>query len=244
MTTRAWTLPVHVPGFFFRTALSAKAKKDHPPPLPARSRGPPKVSSSQAGIVAGMTRCMISPRPTASTEGRLHLKYLDGLRAVAAVWVVLAHALAQVDPDFGTLGTWRAGGVIAVFSYGRFAVDLFIVLSGFCLMLPVVRRDGVMRYGSLEFLRRRGWRILPPYYLALIFSLALIWLAVGSKTGTHWDISLPVTPKSILTHLLLFQDAFGEISPSTMLCGRSAWNGGSISSSPCWYSLAKGSGTT
>lgn len=143
---------------------------------------------------------------------RLHLDCLDGLRAVAALFVVFHHALLQVDPGSKTLGAWRVGGFVSILTYGRFAVDLFIVLSGFCLMLPVTSRDGKMRYSAAEFFRRRAWRILPPYYLAMLFSLTWIWLAIGKKTGTHWDNSLPVSAKSILSHLVLLHDAVGESS--------------------------------
>jgi peptidoglycan/LPS O-acetylase OafA/YrhL len=45
----------------------------------------------------------------------------------------------------------------------------------------------------------------------LILSLVLIGAAIGQKTGTHWDVALPVTNFGLLTHLLLIQDIF----PST-----------------------------
>jgi peptidoglycan/LPS O-acetylase OafA/YrhL len=44
----------------------------------------------------------------------------------------------------------------------------------------------------------------------MAFSLLLVWLLIGQKTGTHWDVSIPVTGRSILLHLLLVQDLFAE----------------------------------
>jgi peptidoglycan/LPS O-acetylase OafA/YrhL len=106
----------------------------------------------------------------------------------------------------------RLGGLLLYLSgwllYGHFAVSVFIVISGFCLMLPVVRGPGRIPGGPLAFLGRRARRILPPYYCALAFSLVLIALWIGQKTGTHWDISIPVTWQDVVYNLLLVQDVF------------------------------------
>ncbi len=138
-----------------------------------------------------------------------HLDYLDGLRAVATIFVVIHHALLQVNLERQPL-TGVANYLVRFFSHGNYAVDLFIVLSGFCLMLPVVRGDGTIRAGTIEFFKRRCWRILPAYYLAMVFSLALIWFFIGHKTGTHWDVSIPVTDRNIIGHILLVHDAFND----------------------------------
>lgn len=44
----------------------------------------------------------------------------------------------------------------------------------------------------------------------MAFSLILIWLLVGHKTGTHWDASLPVTAKGLAAHILLIQDIYSS----------------------------------
>ncbi|HEY3766170.1 MAG TPA: acyltransferase, partial [Gaiellales bacterium] len=65
----------------------------------------------------------------------------------------------------------------AWFIYGRFAVVVFIVLSGFSLALSPARHG--WHLGSLSgFAFRRARRILPPYWAALLFSLAVAWLVV------------------------------------------------------------------
>ncbi|WP_410959855.1 acyltransferase family protein, partial [Salmonella sp. SAL4356] len=69
---------------------------------------------------------------------------------------------------------------------GHLAVSIFIVISGFCLALPVVAAGDRMRDGSLNFFKRRARRILPPYYGALAFSLLLIATVLGKKTGSLW----------------------------------------------------------
>ncbi len=73
-------------------------------------------------------------------------------------------------------------------------------------MLPVVRREGVLRGGVLLFFQKRARRILPPYYFALAFSLLLAWTIIGKPTNTHWDCSLPVTGRAIWEHLFLLQN--------------------------------------
>jgi len=138
-----------------------------------------------------------------------HLSHLDGLRALAAMFVVLHHAFLEINSSsFPPAGAGKY--FLDIFLFGHYAVDFFIVLSGFCLMLPAIKEKGHIRGGVLNFFRKRAWRILPPYYLAMGLSLLLIRFFVGNKTGTHWDVSLPVTGKSILTHLFLVQDVFRE----------------------------------
>lgn len=139
-----------------------------------------------------------------------HLGYLDGIRAYAALYVVLHHAL--MVSGFNTQTVSLIGkAVVAFFSVGNYAVDTFIVLSGFCLMLPVVQGDGTVRGGAIAFYRRRARRILPPYYAAMFLSLVLIAWLLHEKTGSSlWDQSIPVTLKSIVTHLLLVHDLFGD----------------------------------
>ena len=149
--------------------------------------------------------------PPALPAAPLHLKYLDGLRALAALYVLVHHSFLQVYPRYEPIaGNFTQWGDL--FYYGGYAVALFIVLSGFCLALPVVRGDGTLKHGVPGFLRGRTLRILPPYFLAVGASLLLIWLGIGRETGTHWDVSIPVSGKSIVTHLLLIHDLAGDFA--------------------------------
>src|SRR5579883_2718019 len=155
----------------------------------------------------------MSVTKTQYTRVRLH--YLDGLRALAALFVVLHHAWAQVWPVFTTdrPDNWPHGWVLramGLFFYGHFAVGIFIVLSGFCLMLPVVHNNGALPGGICSFFIKRMRRILPAYFGALAVCLMLIALCIGQKTGGHWDCAIPVTRQGLLTHLFLVQDIFGN----------------------------------
>src|ERR687883_1606131 len=103
---------------------------------------------------------------------RQRLAGLDGLRGMAALFVVVHHVFLRAFPGYPVdrAPFWAAG-----FIYGRFAVVVFIVLSGFSLALAPARHgwrlDGVSRFAV-----RRAGRILPPYFAALVFSLVVAWL--------------------------------------------------------------------
>ena len=118
-----------------------------------------------------------APSP-ASLPGRgAHLAALDGMRGLAALYVVIHHArllCLDAEGSDALLPRWLALP-LKVLAYGRCAVVLFIVLSGFVLMLPVVQSaDQRLRGGFKNYLKRRAWRILPPYYAALLLTLLLI----------------------------------------------------------------------
>src|SRR3954451_8561058 len=143
---------------------------------------------------------------------RMHFKYLDGLRGIAALFVVLYHLWQFVitRPDLGQPPGWFK--VLSVLKLGPFAVSVFIVLSGYCLMLPIARLEQPALAGGLaQFIQRRARRILPAYYAALAASIGLMIAAPGLRapTGSQWDIALPaLTPASILTHITLTHNLF------------------------------------
>jgi peptidoglycan/LPS O-acetylase OafA/YrhL len=91
----------------------------------------------------------------------MHLDHLDEVRAAAALMVICTHAWLQVwNPDGRHVS--RLGSLIEWLVWGHFAVGLFIVISGFCLMLPVVRTGNVLRGGARSFISRRARRIVSP----------------------------------------------------------------------------------
>jgi peptidoglycan/LPS O-acetylase OafA/YrhL len=146
-----------------------------------------------------------------SDSSKLRLSYLDGLRALAALYVVLFHAVMGFAAD--QPGPFRL--LRLLFGFGHEAVAIFIVLSGYCLMLPVTRSvNGQLNGGFRGYLARRAFRILPPYFAALALSLLLIrFVPVLSRagTGTIWDDSLPgLGFGAIASHVLLVHNWFPE----------------------------------
>ena len=144
--------------------------------------------------------------PAPQPRDRAHLAYLDGLRAVAALYVVLHHAwmIATIAPGTGPVAKFSK----ILLERGHVAVDLFIVLSGFCLMIPVARRSGELQGGAISFFKRRARRILPPYFFAMVLSLLAIVTVLGVRTGTLWDDCIALTPAGIVTHVLLIHELF------------------------------------
>jgi peptidoglycan/LPS O-acetylase OafA/YrhL len=129
---------------------------------------------------------------------------LDAIRGLAAVYVVLNHIFERAYPGYPAdhAPFWSGW-----FIYGRFAVDVFIVLSGFSLALGPARRG--WRLGDLsDFARRRMRRILPAYWAALGFSLAVaLWIAPQTGQGRP-------DAASALVNGLLVQNIVGAPSPN------------------------------
>jgi peptidoglycan/LPS O-acetylase OafA/YrhL len=143
-----------------------------------------------------------SVRVKARSSARLH--GLDGIRGVAALFVVFHHCFLLSFPGYpSNTGPWWLGWLI----YGHFAVVVFIVLSGFSLSIAPARSAWHLR-SVREFARRRAWRILPPYWAALAFSLAVAWWVVA-QPGTEEP-----TAKSVAVYGFLVQDVVGSPSPN------------------------------
>jgi peptidoglycan/LPS O-acetylase OafA/YrhL len=108
------------------------------------------------------------PPPDASAAiPRLH--FIDGLRGLAMLLVLVYHCRL-----FG--GQWamtvplgdHAVSVGPLLGYGHVGVNLFLVLSGFCLYWPFVKSSRRREPTLWEFAKKRCIRILPPYYAALV----------------------------------------------------------------------------
>ena len=109
----------------------------------------------------------LSPPP-----GHPRFPMLDGVRAIAALSIVVLHVsdLSGFDRQHDVIG-----GLTSRLNVG---VALFFVLSGFLLYRPFVaaRLDGLPISGLGRYLRRRALRILPGYWVALAVLSALGWI--------------------------------------------------------------------
>jgi peptidoglycan/LPS O-acetylase OafA/YrhL len=160
--------------------------REHPPPATAPA--------------APQARALAAPGP-----GRV--VGLDGIRGLAALYVVLYHIFLRAWPGYGYPGASHAPFWAVWFSYGRAAVAIFIVLSGFSLGLGPAR-SGWRLKSIATYAHRRAWRILPPYWAALGFSLVMTWYVLAQPG--------PPVPngKSVAVYGLLVQDAFSVGSPN------------------------------
>ena len=139
------------------------------------------------------------------TDARSHrLAGLDGIRGLAALYLVVNHVFLRAFPGYPVdHAPFWAGWFI----YGRFAVVVFIVLSGFSLALSPARHGGRLD-GVSRFARRRARRILPAYWAALVFSLAVAWLLVPQPGYGVPDA------RSVLVNGLLIQNLVATHSPN------------------------------
>jgi peptidoglycan/LPS O-acetylase OafA/YrhL len=127
------------------------------------------------------------------------LPYLDGLRAVAVLAVVLCHA-AKYTMDIRTLS-------FRVLYEGAHGVDLFFVISGVCLSYPVLRRLSERERASFNvggFFARRIIRIFPPYWIAFALVWASTALLVHAGYQAPWPtIKMPNLPYALQQLVLL-----------------------------------------
>src|SRR5215469_14469517 len=129
---------------------------------------------------------------------------LDGIRGLAALFVVLSHIFERAWPGYpaNPAPFWAAWLI-----YGRGAVVMFIALSGFSLGLGPARSG--WRFKSIAtYAHRRAWRILPPYWAALGFSLLMTWFVLAQP---GWRVP---DGKSVVVYGFLVQDAFAVGSPN------------------------------
>ena len=153
-----------------------------------------------------------------------HLRFLDGLRGLAALYVVVHHIFAEISPSTtGQELPRKIAFLLRPLAFGHLAVGVFIVLSGFVLMLPIVCRPekGLGSGGVIGFVLRRARRIVPPYWAALFASLGLIAVfpnRLGVAHNVRWDVALPVwNAPNIGSHIVLLHnfwpDALYKINP-------------------------------
>jgi exopolysaccharide production protein ExoZ len=94
-----------------------------------------------------------------AAAGRAQLVSIQYLRALAALTVLVSHAL------YWPLESRNEALLIT----GRLGVEIFFVLSGF--IITVIGGEG--RFGPVAFARNRIMRIVPMYWLATFLVVAL-----------------------------------------------------------------------
>ena len=139
---------------------------------------------------------------------KIHLGYLDSLRALAAMHVVMVHAMDQVDRNgLHSPGSSTGSATIALWPPCRRTVH-----RTFWLLPDAAGRERGrhLRGGAWHFYKKRARRILPTYYLSLAVCLLLIGTFLNQKTGSPWDLTFPVRAKDLASHLLMVQDVFDQ----------------------------------
>ena len=128
---------------------------------------------------------MVTPPRSIPTR----LRGIDALRGIAALGVVLYHAVEQgqkVLPQ--NLFQYPVRAVQFGSSFGYIGVFLFFVISGFCIHLQWAKakaagKEPEIRFGA--FWKRRLRRLYPPYIIALLLFLLLTAVTLGINL-THF----------------------------------------------------------
>jgi peptidoglycan/LPS O-acetylase OafA/YrhL len=144
------------------------------------------------------------------------IEAVDGLRATAMLMVFWYHTWQFGEapkleiPLAGGYGV-SLGGLINSFTSG---VDLFMVLSGFCLFWPIAKSpESARTWSSKVFAWRRIRRIVPSYYAAIIYVtlLPIVLVVVYRMLGQPAKWQTPADISQYVTHLLFIHTLF----PST-----------------------------
>ncbi|MBC4671612.1 acyltransferase [Klebsiella quasipneumoniae] len=85
-----------------------------------------------------------------------YIRELEGLRGIMALWVVFGHSLASL-PAFSTR--------IPPTALNSYAVDVFIILSGFVIFFMLDNKKQVYS----DYITQRFFRIFPIYIFAFFF---------------------------------------------------------------------------
>jgi exopolysaccharide production protein ExoZ len=120
------------------------------------------------------------PRPCSQEAGaepppRATWLNIQGLRALAAIMVVLVHL-----QTLATLAGWRPDAL----AFGNGGVDLFFVISGFIMVYTTGRRP----MGPIAFMAARVRRIAPLYWSATLAIFLAASAAPRLFEGTHANL--------------------------------------------------------
>lgn len=133
-----------------------------------------------------------APRPTPGDGGLPtisgHHDALDGVRAIAALAVLVFHVAAST----GYL--MRQGAVPSLLSRGEIGVPIFFTLSGLLLYRPWASAALGLRPppGSGPYLWKRAVRLLPAYWLLVVAS-TLLYARDHLADAWHWAQTLTLT---------------------------------------------------
>lgn len=147
-----------------------------------------------------------------TNSGAPKLNGVDGVRALAMLMVFCYHVWEFSGHPLWSTSGLSLGSLVRSFSLG---VDLFIVLSGFCLYWPIANAN--KPFDVKQYFQRRFWRIAPAYYMSMLLMLLMPNALVVLMKVLHQPATWQEVPAfvQILTHLTfthaLHPDTWGGI---------------------------------
>jgi peptidoglycan/LPS O-acetylase OafA/YrhL len=143
---------------------------------------------------------------------------IDGLKVLAAQVIILHHCMS-----YGELAA-AANELLPIFSvfvfdYGRYAVQLFLVMAGYLAAQSFESMLAVQTHTSkngaatvVQLALRRYLRLVGPYLVALLVTIACA--ALARQWSLEQYIGSPETLQQVLAHLFLLQGLLGYDSIS------------------------------
>jgi peptidoglycan/LPS O-acetylase OafA/YrhL len=145
------------------------------------------------------------------TQPRINLRALDMLRGALAVYVLAGHCRWLLWAGHGVWmatphSRWLEPLVYssALVRYGREAVMIFFVLSGFFIHLRAAESDRTTTPTATAFYRRRAHRLGAPYAFALLVTIVLD--AVGRAV---WPALYHAATGDLLTDSIFSKTGYG-----------------------------------
>jgi peptidoglycan/LPS O-acetylase OafA/YrhL len=149
---------------------------------------------------------------------------IEGLRGVAVLWVMVFHYVVVRDGKFddafiGFVRDWPALDVFV--RNGYLGVDLFFLITGFLLTLPWFRHAdaGLPAPDWRSFYARRARRILPAYYVQLVFLFFIVLPLIYPRI---WIQSTPFVVGNLGAHVT-FLHYTTPLTSSSMTVNGALW---------------------
>ncbi|MCW5590905.1 MAG: acyltransferase [Burkholderiales bacterium] len=149
---------------------------------------------------------------------------IEGMRGIAVLWVMVFHYVVVRDGKFDDafvafLKDWPALDAFA--RNGYLGVDLFFLITGFLLTLPWFRHAdaGLPPPDWRSFYARRARRILPAYYVQLVF---LFFVVLPILLPKIWMQSTPFVAGNLGAHFL-FLHYTSPLTSSSMTVNGALW---------------------
>lgn len=129
-----------------------------------------------------------------ANRNQSYWEFIDGLRAIAVLSVVLYHAGVRQIP----------GGFIGV--------DIFFVISGHLIIGQIMASRAKSNFSYSEFWSRRSLRILPPYLLVILISALIApFVLVMPSEYEAFAKEMGYSAIMLVNHLFLSQQGYFDV---------------------------------
>lgn len=134
--------------------------------------------------------------------------YLDYLRGISAIMVILFHYTARYDMFYGHVEKYPL-----IIGRGSFAVLMFFLLSGYLTF------RGINKYQPKSFVKNRFLRLYPTYFLCLIVTMPLVSFFLPDQAVSMKDFLLNFTMLQMYVGADFVDGAYWTLSCEVLFYG-------------------------